>query len=109
MNLRVATLAVVCIGSASFAVAQQAPPSHDTSPPSATSPSAQTEAPTTTNTDPSAASSPHQRQAMAKDSKEKMINNCIAEQRSQNAGMSKSDAKKTCNERLKAATEPANR
>jgi hypothetical protein len=108
MNLRIAMLAAACIGTASLAVAQQSPPAHDTSSPSASTP-AQTEAPTSTDTSPSAASSPSQRQALAKGSSDKMMKDCIAKQRSQDSSLSKSDAKKSCKEQMKSTSEPVNR
>jgi len=108
MNFRIAAFAAACIGAASLAVAQPTTsPSRDTSQPSTSTPSAQTEAPTTSDTSPSAASSPHQRQAMAKDN-DKMMKDCIAKQRSENSSLSKSDAKKTCKEQMKSSA-PANR
>jgi len=109
MNFTIAVLAAACIGAAGLAVAQQTPPSQDTSSPSASSPSAQREAPTTRSTSPSSASSPHQRQAMARGSNDKMMKDCIAKQRSENSGMSKSDAKKACKQQMKSNSEPANR
>jgi len=43
---------------------------------------------------------------MAKDSKDKMMKECMAKQRSKNSSMSKGDAKKACQEEMKSSTEP---
>src|SRR5690348_9785337 len=104
MNLRIALLAAAWVGAASLSVAQQTPSSQDNST-TTTTPSTQKEAPTSSSTNPAAASSPHQRQAMAKGN-DKMMKDCVAKQRSDHSGMSKSDARKACKEQLKSSDEP---
>jgi hypothetical protein len=100
-------LALVCVGATGLAVGQaQTPPSQDTTPPSTSTPRAPNEAPTTGNSTsrPADASSPHQRQATGKEAQEKMMKDCVKEQRAQNTGMSKDAAKKACQEQMKSST-----
>lgn len=109
MTYRSAMLALVCAGASGLAVGQaQTPPSQDTTTPpsSTTTPRAPNEAPTpdTSASRPADASSPHQRQATGKESHEKMMKDCVKEQRAQNSSMSKDAAKKACEEQMKSST-----
>jgi hypothetical protein len=93
--------------------ANTAPPTSDTSPSAASSPSQReatsssaTESPTTTTegTNPSAASSPHQQQATGGThmASKQSMKDCIAKERAENSGMSAAEAKKTCKAQMKA-------
>jgi hypothetical protein len=108
MTYRSAMLALVCVGASGLAIGQaQTPPSQDTTTPpsSTTTPRAPNEAPTpnTSASRPADASSPHQRQATGKEH-EKMMKDCVKEQRAQNSSMSKDAAKKACEEQMKSST-----
>ena len=109
MSSRMTLIALLCVGATGLAVAQTSPSQENTSP-STSSQSPPKEAPTTSSSasTPSSASSPHQRQAMAKESNKKMMKDCIAKQRAQNSSMSKSDAKKACETEMKSNS-PTNR
>jgi hypothetical protein len=102
MSTRIAVIAFVCLGATGVAVAQTTP-SEDTTSPS-TQRQTPKEAPTTSSSasSPASASSPHQRQATGKESNSKMMKDCVAKQRAQNSSMSKSDAKKACEEEMKS-------
>lgn len=110
MTYRTAMLALVCVGATGLAVGQaQTPPSQDTTPPSTSTPRSPNEAPTTDSSAsrPKDASSPHQRQATGKEAHEKMMKDCVKEQRAQNSSMSKDAAKKACEEQMKSSTSPS--
>lgn len=112
MTPRTAMLAMVCMAAGGLAAAQtQTPPSQDNTSSPSSSQRTPTEAPATgsSTSSPASASSPHQRQAMAKGTSDKMMKDCMAKERAQNSSMSKSDAKKACKEQMKSSSEPANR
>ena len=107
MTHRIAMLALVCMAASGIAVVQaQTPPSQDTTPPSTSTPRAPNETPTTGDSasGPKDASSPHQRQATGKQSKDEMMKDCIAKARTEDASMSKDAAKKACKEQMKSTS-----
>lgn len=109
MTSRIAMIALICMGASGLTLAQTTPSQDSSS--SSSSQRTPTEAPTTDSSasNPASASSPHQRQAMAKGSSDKMMKDCVAKQRAQNSGVSKKDATNTCKEQMKSTSEPTNR
>jgi len=103
-------IVLMSIGASSLAIAQT-PPSESTSPSSPSTQQTPNEKPTTgsSTSRPASASSPHQREALNKQTHEQMMKDCIAKERAQNADVSKDDAKAACKDQLKASSEPTNR
>ncbi len=107
MSPRIAMLAFICVGLSGLAVAQaQTPPSQDTTPPSTSTPRAPNETPTTGDSasGPKDASSPHQRQATGKQSRDEMMKDCVAKERADDASLSKDAAKKACKEQMNSTS-----
>jgi hypothetical protein len=107
---RTVLLALMSLAASGLAFGQTPPA---TSPSSASSPaqrestsSSATEAPATNGTDPADASSPHQQQATeggtaGKAKHDQMMKDCVTKQQTNDAGMSKDQAKKACMDQMK--------
>lgn len=98
MTSRIVVVALMCIGASGMAIAQNAPPPDASSQPTPN----ETPAPGTSTSRPASASSPHQRQALGKQTHDEMMKDCIAKARTQNSNLSTSDAKKACKEQMKS-------
>jgi len=110
MSSRIALITLVCVAASGLAMAQTSP-SQDTTSPSTSTQNPTKESPTTSSSasHPASASSPHQRQALAKEPSAQQVKDCVAKQRAEDSSVSEKDAKKTCKAQLKEEMNSKNR